>query len=379
MNKKILSIVLCAILALSCLVLASCTFFGDEEEEKDAVLINDEEENKEPNEDDTHQYYDNIADVSTLEGTPLVSNMSYKMPTSSGMVFAVPTAYSRTAYDGITLTATVEPSYAAYKAVDWLVSFVDPDSTWATGKEVTDYITITPESDGSLTAVVECKEAFAEQIIVTVVSRANPNAKDSCTIDYARRIEDMSIYIGDDIELKRGDNYVQFETATGHTGKGGKITFDVDFTDVYTLDSLGSVSTDLSQWSLVGFETENMLSGLNSDGVRFTGAIMYNEIASTMNITFDVDSLRYVTNYMLQNQTTKDYIPLNEMAPEEIINIIESGRTTGDDTLLTLHIIRPDNYRYVFNIKAGDLIDSGTVVQSISLNQTEHAFNQGEV
>lgn len=363
-------------MVLSCVVLASCSFFGEDEEENDAVLI--EDESKESTKEEPKDYNDNIDDVSTLDGTPMVSNMSYKMPRSGGMVFAVPTAYSRTAYDGITLVATAEPSYAVHTAVDWLVSFVNPDSEWATGKEATDYVTVTPESDGALTATVECNEAFGEQIVITVISRANPSVKDSCTVDYARRVEDMTIYIGDEIELKQGDNYVPLEVATGHTGKGGKITFDVDFTDVYTVDSLGNVSTDLEEWSLIAFNTDNILSGLDSNGVRYTGATLYNEIAGAMNITFDVDNLRLVTNYMLQNESTREYTPINEMDPTELGHIIESGREKGTDTLFTFHIIRPDNYRYIFQIKVGDLYDSGSYMQSLTLNQGEIFFNEPE-
>lgn len=54
---------------------------------------------------------------------------------------------SETAY---TLTATVTPEDTADKAVDWSVGFVDPTSTWAVGKRATDYVTITPETDGGI-------------------------------------------------------------------------------------------------------------------------------------------------------------------------------------------------------------------------------------
>ena len=43
-----------------------------------------------------------------------------------------------------TLIATVTPSNAYNKALEWSVSFVDPSSSWANGKKVTDYVTVTP-------------------------------------------------------------------------------------------------------------------------------------------------------------------------------------------------------------------------------------------
>lgn len=87
----------------------------------------------------------------------------------------------------VTLRATITPENATNKAVDWSVSFVNASSSWASGKTVTDYVTITPTEDGSLIAEVECKEAFGEQIKITVVSRDNPEAVAECTVDYKQK------------------------------------------------------------------------------------------------------------------------------------------------------------------------------------------------
>ena len=61
-------------------------------------------------------------------------------------------AQADTAY---TLTATIMPDNATNKAVDWTVSFVNPASAWASGKSVSDYVTVTPTSDGAWTANAE--------------------------------------------------------------------------------------------------------------------------------------------------------------------------------------------------------------------------------
>ena len=96
-----------------------------------------------------------------------VSLMSAKiMPTeyaANGVSALADTAY--------TLTATVEPDYEGEKTFDWTIEFQNPASSWASGKTVTDYVTVTPTSDGANTATVECKQAFAEKIIVTCTSR----------------------------------------------------------------------------------------------------------------------------------------------------------------------------------------------------------------
>ena len=126
------------------------------------------------------------------EGNAMVSGKTYAMP--QRMVFAATAAEAVTASEGITLTAMVSPETADNKAVDWAVSFVNPSSSWASGKTVTDYVTVTPTSGGALTANVNCLKAFGEQIKVTVTSCVNPEAKAECMLDYARRILDTALY-----------------------------------------------------------------------------------------------------------------------------------------------------------------------------------------
>lgn len=88
-----------------------------------------------------------------------------------------------------TFTATLTPADADNKFVNWAVAFVNPSATWASGKKVTDYVTVTPTSDGALTANVVCKQAFGAQIKITVTSRANSKATASCTVDYRRKLQ----------------------------------------------------------------------------------------------------------------------------------------------------------------------------------------------
>ena len=100
---------------------------------------------------------------------------------------------SAIAESAYTLTATITPSDATNKKVDWSIAFKNGSSTWATGKTVTDYVTVTPSADGALTAVVECKQAFGEQIAVKVTSRDNMYAQAEVTVDYVKRITDVSV------------------------------------------------------------------------------------------------------------------------------------------------------------------------------------------
>lgn len=85
-------------------------------------------------------------------------------------------------------TATITPSDATNQNVDWAVAFKNAGSEWANGKNISDYVTVTPMSDGSLYADVTCKAAFGEQIILTVTSRDNAEAKATATVDYRKKV-----------------------------------------------------------------------------------------------------------------------------------------------------------------------------------------------
>lgn len=117
------------------------------------------------------------------DGNEMEPGESYPMP--KAMVFRSASAQDET---GLTLTATVKPDNATNQKVDWKVEFMNPSSAWATGKAVTDYVTLTPEAEGSKTATVKCVAPFGEQIKITVTSQENEEFSASCTVDYAAKL-----------------------------------------------------------------------------------------------------------------------------------------------------------------------------------------------
>lgn len=54
------------------------------------------------------------------------------------------------------VTATLTPSGASYISAVWSVSWTDGTSEWASGKTVTDYVTVTPTEDNDLSAPFRC-------------------------------------------------------------------------------------------------------------------------------------------------------------------------------------------------------------------------------
>lgn len=149
-----------------------------------------------PDEEQTEETVDGGSPVTDENGNELESNEAIPMPKSMTFRSATSLDGTNAAYDSVMLTATIKPDNADNKAVDWSVAFVNPSSEWATGKTVTDYVTVTPNSDGALTATVNCLQAFGEQISITVTSRENEEATASCIVDFAKRILSFAGGIG---------------------------------------------------------------------------------------------------------------------------------------------------------------------------------------
>lgn len=77
------------------------------------------------------------------------------------------------------ISATVLPANATNKKVDWSVSWADSSNT----ANVADYITVTPDGDGSTNATVTCKAAFSGNIVITATTRQN-GYKADCIVTF---------------------------------------------------------------------------------------------------------------------------------------------------------------------------------------------------
>ncbi len=146
-----------------------------------------------------------------------------------------------TDYEGetLTITATVSPDNSADNTgLDWSMAFKDPSSAWATGKTLTDYMTLTPsgtDAAGSKKVSVKCLKPFGEQVVITATSQDNPEVTASCTADFAQRIESATLKFGDLNVNLGGDTNVKWELNPNGTGVGGATSVTSSKSDVYTL------------------------------------------------------------------------------------------------------------------------------------------------
>lgn len=104
---------------------------------------------------------------------------------------ALMSAPAAKAEDSYYLTATINPIYADVQTVEWSVMFINGSSEWASGKQVTDYVTVTAGETNGLNARVDCKAPFGEQIKIRVTSTDNPEAYAECICDYVKRVKNI--------------------------------------------------------------------------------------------------------------------------------------------------------------------------------------------
>lgn len=173
-----------------------------------------------------------------------------------------------TAADGTTsktITATVSPDSSITGEFEWSVAFANADSTWAKGKNVSDYVTLVQDVSNELKATVSCVEAFGEQIIVSIASKYT-SASASCTVDYKRRITSVTLTIDKDDEffvtLEGGKSYPDLYfigTSDGHAVQVPEYEFMLDYE---CSDGTVFGTLDLRSYqSGVGQSTYNFMEG----------------------------------------------------------------------------------------------------------------------
>lgn len=121
-----------------------------------------------------------------------------------------------------TLTAYVYPEDAKNKAVDWTIEWLDTEET----KDISDYLTLVPDSDGSATAQLTCLQAFDGEALVTVTSREGAFF-DTCRVLFVGNPSSVNVSC-DALSLKSGSFGTYYEI-----GAGNSYTFNITPDNVF--------------------------------------------------------------------------------------------------------------------------------------------------
>lgn len=219
-------------------------------------------------------------------------------------------------------TATITPSDATNQQVNWSVAFKNAGSEWANGKNISDYVTVTPTSDGSLYADVTCKAAFGEQIILTVTSRDNAEAKATATVDYRKKV------IACEIKLNGSDSDVVDFSLAG-------TSYNITATPVMSVGTLGNEQSV----SISGRRNAEWYNGVHptlklSQDNNLSDDFDFTSNSFTTDINFAANMLK-VNNYNNLNTKFKNIIKryyvegIDQTFMEIVVTLIgEDGKNT---------------------------------------------------
>lgn len=197
------------------------------------------------------QTQSDIAATQNSFSTKFVNTKHVKLMAATPMV-ASETSVSQT------LVATITPNTATNKKVDWSISWLD--STAAGNAKVTDYVTVTPLNDGSLTATVTCYKAFEQDVLVTVTTREGGFQAD-CIVTFVGFPASMSI-TSSSLSPTSGNTY--------GLGVGLTYDFDINLSNVF-----GVVGEKYHDYSVGVQATGTLTVGTLEDDPRASAGVWY--------------------------------------------------------------------------------------------------------
>ncbi len=245
--KKFLTLILVFVLCFSMGMFSGCALI-------DAIKENKENYQKPPE------------NVDTTPSSP--SNDVWDFP--KAITFSATTSLES---EGQKIQATAIPEYARDQRVEWIVEYADDTSV--SGRPATDFITVTPIEENSLTAYVKCLEAFDVTIKLTVRSLADSDIYAECMIDYAQKLSTRVAFLyASNLDgtkqtthgflVDNSDNYGIYEITLRHT-TDKKMFYRSGVSNIF--DNTYSIPTSITSESLSFEISPGLISRLSANGI----------------------------------------------------------------------------------------------------------------
>ena len=255
-----------------------------------------------------------------------------------------------------TLTATVLPATAVNKAVDWSVAWADGQSG-----NVTDYVTVTPSSNGSTTASVKCYQPFTGNVVVTVTTRESGYSAE-CVVTF----------VGIPSEINLSGPFAEQADGYYYVGVGDTYTYSVDLNNLF-----GTVGVDYQDLNVTLGGYGSIVLG-NYDYYSQSGTSTWYD-STIHNVTLESMKDKFLSiDYSdgVLNITTVKTIE----SYYESMKRIDGGRTRSytnkfkeyatDDAYFYINIVQPDSgLNKLMKIKF-----DATVVTGVTTNQSQLLF-----
>ncbi|MBO5328607.1 MAG: hypothetical protein J6B04_05500 [Clostridia bacterium] len=266
--------------------------------------------------------------------TATASMMRLNVRSYKRMGSATSTGVSTVAEEGYELTATVLPEDAADKTVTYTAAWENASSTWATGKSVEDYVTLTQTEVGSLTANVTCEEAFGEPIIVTVTSNNNANAKATATLHYKQKIDNVRINEGSTTDKVLFTSSAGTNTAYDYVYGTGEDSNDITY-------YVNHERTDGIYAAVTMTDVYTRASSINS---LYVEAVVTDEFAAVLeDLGVSFETLRAKSGVSFSSLFNKNWFTSNFTTAEDI-NAAYRAFMAFEGTAFKLNVYADDQY-----------------------------------
>ena len=329
------------------------------------------------------------AAVTDGEGNAMDADMVYPMPAKMSFNAQTFAQFGEPGSAAVTSEKSVEVRIEAYvipenannREVDFSVAW--GEGAQRSAEPVTDYVTVTPESDGSRIATVSCKKAFGDDTIVITVTTRDGGFTATCTVTFEGAPNSLKFVYDDreyssteEITVQANAEYSVKLQLVGEFGEAGEKFGDFEVVSVTMQGKFNAKRRGINNGATLYEDTividledpyyysYDITSGGNESKVTFTAS-------QFMECSIEGDTLKIKA---LRSETSFSY-PF--MPPRTGTRVTYEGpyydpRGGGEPSDCRMCVLVKDKVSGVEGLIYIDI--EGTAVSGVSLSETELEF-----
>ena len=327
------------------------------------------------------------AAITDGEGNAMDADMVYPMPAKmsfSAQTFAQfgePNAVTSEQSVDVRIQAYVTPEDAANKEVDFSVAWGNAPTHGS--EPVTNYLTVTPDSDGSTMATVSCKKAFGDDTIVITVTTRDGGFTATCTVTFEGTPNSLKFVYDDreyssteEITVQANAEYSVKLQLVGEFGEAGEKFGDFEVVSVTMQGKFNAKRRGINNGATLYEDTividledpyyyaYDITSGGNGSKVTFTASQFMD--CSIEGDTLKINALRSETSFSYPSMPPRTGTRVTYESP------YYDPRGGGEPSDCRMCVLVKDKVSGVEGLIYIDI--EGTAVSGVSLSETELEF-----
>ena len=323
------------------------------------------------------------------EGNAMDADMVYPMPAKMSFNAQTFAQFGEPGSAAVTSEKSVEVRIEAYvipenannREVDFSVAW--GEGAQRSAEPVTDYVTVTPESDGSRIATVSCKKAFGDDTIVITVTTRDGGFTANCTVTFEGTPNSLKFVYDDreyssteEITVQANAEYSVKLQLVGEFGEAGEKFGDFEVVSVTMQGKFNAKRRGINNGATLYEDTividledpyyyaYDITSGGNGSKVTFT-ASQFME-CSIEGDTLKINALRSETSFSYPSMPPRTGTRVTYESP------YYDPRGGGEPSDCRMCVLVKDKVSGVEGLIYIDIV--GTAVSGVSLSETELEF-----